>query len=93
MVGKTNLAGGTGVIYLPLIRQGTLQVVSANAPTTITFPDAVLAAQPNLRGVEITVPANDLLAENGVRGGAIGIAPVHQIGCLSPCQLDSSCHW
>jgi hypothetical protein len=76
MAGKTNLAGGTGLIYLPLIRQGTLQTVSATAPTAVTFPDAVLAAQPNLRGVEITVPPNDLLAENGTRGGSVGIAPV-----------------
>ncbi|MGZ8899332.1 MAG: Ig-like domain-containing protein [Limisphaerales bacterium] len=72
----TNLAGGTGEIYLPLIRSGTLQSVSATAPTAITFPASVLAEQPNLAGVQIIVPPNALLSENGSRGGSVGIAPV-----------------
>ncbi len=71
-----NLAGGTGEIYLPLIRNGTLKPVSPTQATPITFPDSVLAEQPNLRGVEIIVPPNALLSDNGVRGGMIGIAPV-----------------
>ncbi|MSU62107.1 MAG: hypothetical protein EXS31_06885 [Pedosphaera sp.] len=73
---RTNLAGGTGVIYLPLIVQGTLQTVSATTETPITFPDSVLQKNPALQGVSITVPANALLNENGVRGGRVGIAPV-----------------
>lgn len=76
-VGKTNnLAGGSGVIYLPLVAAGTLQTVSATTETRITFPPAVIAANPALAGVEIMVPANGLFADNGVRGGMVGLAPV-----------------
>ncbi len=73
---KTTLAGGTGVIYLPLIVPDTLQTISATADTSITFPDSVLQKNPALTGVSITVPANALLNEGGVRGGRVGIAPV-----------------
>lgn len=76
-VGKTNnLAGGSGIIYLPLVAAGTLQTVSATTETRITFPPAVIAAIPALAGVEIMVPANGLFADNGVRGGMVGLAPV-----------------
>ncbi len=71
-----NLAGGTGLIYLPLIVQGSLQPVSATADTTITFPPSVIANNPALAGVSITVPANSLFSDNGTRGGKVGIAPV-----------------
>src|SRR4030095_778820 len=73
---STNLAGGTGVIYLPLIAQGSLQAVSLTEDTVITFPSSVLASNPALAGVSVTVPANALLSENGTRGGKVGIAPV-----------------
>ncbi|MBI2927013.1 MAG: hypothetical protein HYY24_15065, partial [Verrucomicrobia bacterium] len=69
-------AGATGKIYLPLIRPGTLQTVSMTEDTTITFPPEVVAANPALQGVTITVPANALFADNGTRGGKVGIAPV-----------------
>ncbi len=72
----TNLAAGTGEIFLPLIADGTLQPVSATSDTVITFPAAVLNANPALAGVSITVPANSLYANDGTRGGNIGIAPV-----------------
>jgi len=71
-----NLAGGTGVIYLPLITAGTLQPVSATVDTTITFPSSVTAANPALAGVSITVPANALFSDSGARGGKVGIAAV-----------------
>ncbi|MCZ7639524.1 MAG: Ig-like domain-containing protein [Verrucomicrobia bacterium] len=75
--GRTNnLAGGTGVIYLPRIAAGTLQPVSASTATEITFPPEVIARQPELAGVTITVPANALFADDGTRGGRVGIAPV-----------------
>ncbi len=75
--GRTNnLAGGTGLIYLPLVRAGTLQTVSATADTTVTFPAEVANANPALQGVSITVPANSLFNDSGVRGGRVGIAPV-----------------
>ncbi len=71
-----NLAGGTGTIYLPLIKAGTLQPVSATEDTQITFPAAVVQQNPELNGVSITVPANALFNEQGGRGGKVGIAPV-----------------
>jgi hypothetical protein len=75
--GRTdNLAGETGEIYLPYIAPNTLQPISPTNETTITFPAATLAAHPELADVQLTVPANDLLSENGTRGGKIGIAPV-----------------
>ncbi|MBI2928565.1 MAG: Ig-like domain-containing protein [Verrucomicrobia bacterium] len=77
LAGRTdNLAGGTGEIYLPLVAPATLQPVSPSQDTTITFPPEVLAANPALAGVSLTVPANSLFSDNGVRGGMVGIAPV-----------------
>lgn len=73
---EDNLAGGTGKIYLPLITAGTLQPVSMTRDTPISFPPAVVASNPALAGVAITVPANSLFADDGTRGGKVGIAPV-----------------
>jgi hypothetical protein len=71
-----NLASGTGEIFLPLIRAGSLQTVSALTETRIELPPAVAAANPDLAGTEIMVPANSLYSESGARGGKIGLAPV-----------------
>lgn len=71
-----NPAGGTGEVFLPLVKAGTLQPISPTQPTTIGFPAAVLAEHPELAGVNITVPANSLYADDGTRGGRVGIAPV-----------------
>src|SRR6185295_11957048 len=71
-----NLAAGTGEIFLPLIPVGTLQPVSATKDTVITFAPSVLAANPQLQGVQITVPANSLFSDDGRRGGRVGISPV-----------------
>ena len=68
--------GGTGVIYLPCICAGTLAAVSQTQDTLIHFPASVIAANPALAGTEIRVPANSLFADDGTRGGKIGIAPV-----------------
>ena len=77
VAGRTNtLAGGTGEIFLPLIQAGTLQPISATRPTTITFPSRVVAANPALAGVSLTIPANALFSDDGTRGGMVGIAPV-----------------
>ncbi|HEY8133173.1 MAG TPA: SdrD B-like domain-containing protein, partial [Thermoanaerobaculia bacterium] len=65
-----------GEVFLPRIISGTLQPVSRVTPTTITFPPSVLAQFPQFQGVEITVPADSLYADNGSRGGMVGIAPV-----------------
>lgn len=71
-----NPAGGTGVIYLPLIDEGTLQSANPDGDTQVSFSSSVLAAQPSLAGVSITVPANALFADDGNHGGKVGIAPV-----------------
>lgn len=63
-------------VYLPLIAEGTLRVVSATAPTMVQFPDSVLARYPDLAGVSLTVPPNALFSDSGIRGGSVGIAPV-----------------
>ena len=65
-----------GTLYLPLIPAGTLQPVSQVAPTDIGFAASVLAANPEFAGTRITVPADSLYADNGTRGGSVGIAPV-----------------
>jgi len=64
-----NLAGVTGEIYLPRVSGNTLKPVSLVADTTITFPPEAIAANPALEGVSLTIPANSLFADNGVRGG------------------------
>ena len=77
VAGRTNnLAGGSGIIYLPLVAAGTLQPVSASDQTVVTFPAAVLQQMPELQGVEIVVPPNGLFSDNGSRGGLVGLAPV-----------------
>jgi hypothetical protein len=81
VAGRTNnLAGAplstNGIIYLPMVAADTLQAVSSTRETVITFPASVLTANPALAGVEIRVPPNSLVAENGARGGMVGIAPV-----------------
>ncbi len=72
-----------GDIFLPLIVEGSLKPVSANQETLVTFPSDVLTEHPELAGVTVTVPANALLSDAGVRGGMVGIAPV------SPDRLPS----
>jgi hypothetical protein len=75
--GKTNnLAGGTGTIFLPLIKAGTLQPVSMTEDTAVSFPASVVASNPALAGTSINVPANSLFNDNGTRGGKVGLAPV-----------------
>ncbi|MBE7504396.1 MAG: Ig-like domain-containing protein [Verrucomicrobiales bacterium] len=77
VAGRTNnLAGGTGIVYLPLVAAGTLQPISPTEDTRITFPASVIAQNPLLNGVEILVPPNALFADDGTRGGLVGLAPV-----------------
>ncbi|MGV3771781.1 MAG: Ig-like domain-containing protein [Verrucomicrobiales bacterium] len=77
VAGKTNnLAGGTGEIFLPLISSGSLQPVSPVSDTIISLPASVLQVNPELAGLSITVPANSLFADDGTRGGRVGLAPV-----------------
>lgn len=77
VAGRTdNRAGGTGDIFLPQIRAGALQAVSSTQDTVIGFTPEVLAQNPALTGVAITVPANALFSDSGSRGGRVGLAPV-----------------
>lgn len=75
--GRTNnLAGGSGEIFLPRIPGDALVPISATDPTEVTFSPTVLAQQPELEGVRLLVPPNALFAEDGTRGGRVGLAPV-----------------
>lgn len=75
--GQTNnLAGGSGLIYLPHVSGQALTPVSEVASTAVTFPPEVLAANPGLAGVGLEVPPGSLFADDGTRGGRVGIAPV-----------------
>ena len=65
-----------GNIYLPLVPPGTLRNVSASQATMIGFAPAVVAQYPEFASVAITVPADSLYSDSGVRGGMVGIAPV-----------------
>ena len=75
--GRTdNLAGGSGEIFLPLVKGAALQPVSTTADTRIQLPAEITQENPALAGIEVTVPANSLFSENGNRGGRVGLAPV-----------------
>ncbi len=90
VAGRTdNLAGNTedpvrGTIYLPRIIAGTLQSVSQTQDTKVAFPASVLAEYPSLAGTEVNVPANSLFADDGTRGGKVGLAPVPPSRLPSP---------
>jgi hypothetical protein len=89
LAGRTdNLSGNPedtsrGTIYLPKVLGAALQTVSQTQETEVEFPPAVLATNPALAGTELIVPANSLFADDGTRGGRVGIAPV------SPDRLPS----
>ena len=75
--GQTNnLAGGTGTIFLPCVCSGALKNVSTLDDTNIAFPQEILDDFPGLIGTSLNVPANSLFANDGTRGGMVGIAPV-----------------
>jgi hypothetical protein len=75
--GRTNnLAGGSGEIFLPWIPADALQPVSATETTEVGFSATVVARLPELEGVRLFVPPNTLFADDGTRGGRIGLAPV-----------------
>jgi hypothetical protein len=82
LAGRTdNLSGNSedtsrGTIYLPKILANALETVSQSQDTKVDFPPAILADNPELAGTELEVPANSLFADDGTRGGRVGIAPV-----------------
>ena len=65
-----------GVVHLPLVIDGTLQPVSDVSDTVIHFPQDVIDDYPEFADVTITVSADSLFADDGTRGGMVGIAPV-----------------
>jgi hypothetical protein len=67
---------GVGDIYLPLVTEGTLQPVSSSTETVVRFPQSVIDENPAFEDVELRVPPGSLFADNGQRGGRVGIAPV-----------------
>jgi len=74
--GTNNLANGDGLVFLPLVPADALRPVSATETTVVTFASSLLATNPALAGVEIRVPPNALFADDGTRGGQVGLAPV-----------------
>lgn len=84
-----NLSGNVedttrGKIYLPLIIAGSLNAVSATEETPVEFPQDVLDDHPELEGTRLDVPPNSLFADDGTRGGKLGIAPVDSDRLPSP---------
>lgn len=65
-----------GTSYLPLVVPDTLQPVSQETNVSINFPPSVLSDFPEFTDVMLTVPADSLFADDGTRGGMVGIAPV-----------------
>lgn len=73
-----------GKIYLPKIKAGSLAAVSPTEETQISFPGAVTTQFPALAGTHVDVPPNSLFADDGTRGGLLGIAPVDGSRLPSP---------
>ena len=77
--------GGTGVIYLPLVKVGSLQTVSETETTIVKAPpldNPVLNQM--MQGVKLEVPAGSLFSDDGTKGGSVGIAPVEPDRLPSP---------
>jgi len=65
-----------GNLFLPLIPADALQGVSQTEDTPVSLPADVVADHPELAGTRIMVPADALYANDGSRGGMVGLAPV-----------------
>ncbi|MCC5808242.1 MAG: dockerin type I repeat-containing protein [Opitutales bacterium] len=73
---QDNPVNGTGEIFLPYIPPQAMRTVSAVAETVVDFAPVVLQQNPELAGTEVRIPPNSLFADDGTRGGSVGIAPV-----------------
>lgn len=69
---QTNL----GEVYLPLIPEDTLVVVSDTTDTVLEFDPADIANNPDLDGIQVIVPPNSLFSNDGTFGGMVGISAV-----------------
>jgi hypothetical protein len=71
-----------GLIHLPAVANSALMPVSTDRVTVVEFSVEQLGmvSDPFIRnsldGVRVTVPADSLFADDGARGGSVGIAPV-----------------
>lgn len=71
-----------GTVHLPAVAQSTLQPVAQDRAVEVRMVDEQLgrvldpALRARLANVALTVPADSLFADNGTRGGRVGIAPV-----------------
>ncbi len=68
--------GGEGLIYLPYVEPAALVTVSSTEETEVEFSETLLQENPELAGTKLLVPANSLFANDGTRGGSVGMAPV-----------------
>lgn len=90
VAGRTdNLCGNLqdtsrGLVYLPKIKAGSLSAVSQTEDTQIGFPESVTGEFPELEGTTLDVPPNSLFADDGTRGGRLGIGPVDGSRLPSP---------
>lgn len=90
VAGRTdNLSGNIqdtsrGKIYLPKIKAGSLSAVSQTEDTEIGFPGSVTGEFPELTGTRLDVPPNSLFADDGTRGGRLGLGPVDGSRLPSP---------
>ena len=74
-----------------MIPADALRPVSLSQPTTIHFLASLLAQNPALAGVSLTVPANSLFSDDGQRGGRVGMAlvPPHRLPSPLPSGLNA----
>lgn len=90
VAGRTdNLCGNMqdtsrGLVYLPKIKAGSLFAVSQTEDSQIGFPESVTGEFPELEGTKLDVPPNSLFADDGTRGGRLGIGPVDGSRLPSP---------
>ena len=76
-IDDTKEGGGSGVIYLPLVKAGSLKAVSETVTTIVTAPvNADADLNEKMQGVKLEVPPGSLFSDDGTRGGSVGIAPV-----------------
>ncbi len=90
---EDNLSGNSddparGTIYLPKVLGAEMAPVSQMQDTEVQLPASMVADNPELTGTELKVPANSLFADDGTRGGRVGIAPVAPDRLPSPLPPD-----
>lgn len=73
-----------GTVFLPAVSANALQPVSTTAATTVRIAEDQLARiedpvlREQLRATQVVVPADSLFADDGTRGGRVGIGPVNR---------------